>query len=713
MGARLDVYNRWRERYNPLRGLTVQRAVTMLEQHQRGEFADPCWAYYFVECTDADLFALVERRESALLELPWHISPMSAKWRKDDSRAAKFDQGLADEQIAALGESYNAIDNLYAALAHMGSASFRGFAHLEKYRRADGSIRHLECVDQWNMVRDLLKGPWKYNPAANATTYAALPGENAVDPAEWVIREERRHVDRLGLIKFIRASLSEKDWDAFIEIYGIPNGVVIGPPNVPEGKENEYKSSAKDIAEGGSGYLPHGSEYIPNSGPRGVNPFRPRLDYLTEKLILAGTGGLLTMLTQSGSGTLAGDAHTETFEKIARAEARKISQLFAASIDADILGRLFPGKPTLAYFELAANDELDPDKIVDHASKLSLAGWRIDTAQLEEKTGYKLVEIPPAAPSAPSVAGDGIDALLKNRETPAARGDSQPDSPVLGKLLARSRMLFGEALADDLRPLRDAFAHVLSAEDGELLARVQALYDALPGLGEQIIAANGATDALERILGSAAANGLQSSAGKPGRIANTDRDYVRDGDGQFAEVPGGGSEGDGHSQKPPERISIEEADRLLTTGHSERDGESNAIHFGIRLKDHLEKDHSANEAAGRKKLLKWGFETVRGGKAVKAIDPKTGREHSYYAKFFQDGGKEKGFLCIVDTADGEAFSIFRTPRHYLKSKGIINREAEEMDDPGEQPPVTVLQALAAAGLLKDCLEPTPPRQKVK
>jgi hypothetical protein len=42
------------------------------------------------------------------------------------------------------------------------------------------------------------------------------------------------------------------------------------------------------------------------------------MEYLDRQITMVGTGGLLTMLAESGSGTLAGAAHTETFMQIAR-----------------------------------------------------------------------------------------------------------------------------------------------------------------------------------------------------------------------------------------------------------------------------------------------------------------------------------------------------------------------------------------------------------
>jgi hypothetical protein len=457
IGSRIKAFNRWRERYNPLRNLGISRAVVLLEQWQRGEFADPAWVYYFVEGTDPDLFALVERRTSALLELDWGVKSVALRkpridlglqeekpdpahgdaggrggggesWRLAGGQGrqtgnlkpegVRIDATLAAEQGECLREAYEGIDNLYEAIEHLSMSAFRGFAHCEKYRTADGDVHHLELVDQWNVCRDLLRGPWRYNPDALSTTYAALGPAMDINPAHFLIRETRRHIDRLGLVKFIRSNLSQKDWDAFIEIYGIPGGVVTGPQNVPPGKEREYESAAQSIAEGGSGYLPHGSSYVPNQGPRGSQPFLAHLDFLTRKLILAGTGGLLTMLAEPGSGTLAGNAHQDTFETIARAEARRISEIFQKQLDCELLDARFPGRPHLVYFEIAANNEIDPEKICGHALKLRQAGYRIDIAQLSEKTGYTLADAP-----LPEVVRDTINKPpgpdAKSTDTPA------------------------------------------------------------------------------------------------------------------------------------------------------------------------------------------------------------------------------------------------------------------------------------------------------
>lgn len=403
---RVDALNRWREQYNPLQGLTLQRAVQLTKEYFYGMMADLQWTYFFIEQTDADLSALIERRSSRILAMDYQIQLV-----------AGADKKLAQEQGAVLRERFDAIDNLYEAIEHLALASFRGYSHCEKWRGPDGEIDHLEIVDQWNVVRDGLRGDWKYNPEAKQTSFEGLPDANLMPRENFVFREVRRPISRLGLMKFVRQNLSDKDWDAFIEIYGIPGGVTIGPPNVPPEKEAEYAAAARDIAEGGSGFLPNGSQWVPNGGtgfPRGAHPFKERLDQLSEKLILAGTGGMLTMLaTNIGlNGQGQAKAHTDVFESIAKGEARRISEVLTNDLSKPWLEEAFPGEKCAAYFAIAANVESDVGAIVNHIKTLSDAGYQLDEAQVTEDTGYTVTRrptqpapAPTALPPSPLLAG--------------------------------------------------------------------------------------------------------------------------------------------------------------------------------------------------------------------------------------------------------------------------------------------------------------------
>ncbi len=500
-------YSRYRDQLNPLRGLTIARAVTLLESMYAGDMADLQWTYAFIEETDPDLLALVERRTSAIDEMDYTIKTAS-----EEKHPRTWDEKLAEDQRATLGAAYERIDNIYEAIVHLAMATFRKYAHLQTHVDPDGAPVHLEPLDQWNWVRQGSAGAWYWNPDARQTTWQTL-GE-PIDPVRdrLIVREVNRHVNRYGLVKFIRSNLSEKDWDGFIDLYGIPKWLIIEPADVSETDRPKWRRAAADLAGGGS--LPHGSDAKPADPERSVHPFQPRLEWLQKQLILAGTGGLLTMLSAPGSGTLAGGAHMETFKILARSEARRISELFQRTLDRMVLENDFPGKPRLAYFSLVANEEQDIDKIVKHATDMRNAGMPMDEEQFEEKSGYRLstrtvVAGTSPAPTAPATHRAMHAAAGGNRRAAAeALGDS-----VDTQLRAAARDALARAFHADLAPLRARLERALALDDdAAMLADLQSIPAELPGMLAQIIAAPAAEQVLQETLAAALVNGLVEGA---------------------------------------------------------------------------------------------------------------------------------------------------------------------------------------------------------
>ncbi|PWU18918.1 MAG: hypothetical protein C5B50_07830 [Verrucomicrobia bacterium] len=413
LGEIVTAANRWRENYNPLRGLVMRRVVELLELAQRGDTAYLQWAFRFVERRYPTLSALITRCEAPLLNFDWTIQIKEQAGAPDSVGRESGEQSanglgrsgapdsvgresgrhspngvgrslnaMALRQQSTLRSAYDLIDNLKEAIKHLHLAEFRGYSHLQKHRaggapnsvsarpgpsdfglRASGfhpsDVIHLEPLNQWCVCRDGLEGNWWWNPDSRSTSQplqflgpANCIGGPELPLQDFIIHTVDRPIDEIALVNFVRANLCEKDADAFMEIFGIPSGVVIMPPNVPQGKEGEFELAAKLISQGGSGALPNGSEYKPNDSPRGVDPFTPRLRHLDEQVVLVGTGGKLTMLTEGGSGTLAGAAHQDTFEDIAAARAEKISECFQRDFDAEVLAREHPGEPVLAGFTL-------------------------------------------------------------------------------------------------------------------------------------------------------------------------------------------------------------------------------------------------------------------------------------------------------------------------------------------------------------------------
>ena len=505
---RIELWNRWREYLNPVRGLTMRKAVDLIESYARGDFANLMWTFgapfMGIETADEDLSAIIGRRTDALVEMDWNAKPMTGD---------NVDEKLAEEQVAFINQLCNGIgDAIYDGIEHLAIAFNRGFAQCEIIETYGGTVTELRPVDQWNVVRKGLRGGWKYNPDALQTNWENLPEENEMDPRRFVYREVPRPVGRVALRKFIRANMSDKDWDAFVEIYGLPGGVVIGPPNVPPDKEAQYETWAKGAAQGGSGYLPHGAEYHANDAPRGVQPFEKHLEYLTKKLVLVGTGGLLTMLAESGSGTLAGSVHAEAFQQLARGDARRIGICLQRDLILPRLRREFPGQPVSAKFEMAFREEVDSAQVIEDVVALSGAEYRVKASEVADKTGYELEDLPEngdpvadavadrlanrlacsanrlfaagsitAAEARPGASTGKCGPILKNRESEkngAPQRSGNADSE--GGLIEAMGELLQVARTSDAELLRDHLGEVLALPDEDLEQALRETAEALP-----------------------------------------------------------------------------------------------------------------------------------------------------------------------------------------------------------------------------------------
>jgi len=368
----------WRDSYNPLRGLSMARLVSLLDAGERGQYADLQWFYRYMEMSDAVISTVIQRRLAALLSVDWTIRRVAG----DDA-----DSPLADAQVEFLRHAYDNIENFRDAIGFLVSGIFRGYAHLEKHWDDDGLIRRLEIVEQWFWVRDGMFGDWEYNETANS---GQMEGEK-IDVDDFVIFETWG-LDRILSLLYFRKNLSQRDWDSYLSVFGIPSVFLVGPENATTGQEAQFQTIADDIISDGRGFLPHGTKVEYVSPEIGTAPFQDQIEYIDKQLTIAATGGLLTVLAEAGSGTLAGGAHSETFLQIARGDAVVISGLLQRSIDLPLLESFFPGQPVLAYFEFSPVASDQSKQVVEDVVDLSKAGLDVEPSEVAEKTGYTFGE---------------------------------------------------------------------------------------------------------------------------------------------------------------------------------------------------------------------------------------------------------------------------------------------------------------------------------
>ena len=505
----LQLKDTFRSQLNPLRGLTPSLVVTHLEQGQRGIYPDLQWLYRFIEKRDATLRACKRKLLGRLGGFEWSIKII------DQLPAGK--DSIAEEQKEFLRQSYERIDNLKEAIKHLGLAEFRGYAHLEPHWRKDGDrdeIHHLEPVPQWHWVKDGLYGDWKFVEDATASD---LRGE-AIDPTSFLIREIDDPVNEIALVAFVRKQLSQKDWDGFIENFGIPYTFIVLPENVGEDDKDEYETVVQSMIADSRGVLPFGSKIETADVKTAGDPFKKHLDYQDDQIVLSVTGSLLTMLAKSGSGTLAGNAHEETFDAIGKALAKAIAETFQEQFDKRLLAERYPNEEIYAYFDFETEDEEEVGEIIDHASKLHTAGYSMEAEELSERTGYTISVRGPDAPNNVRPTGGGATLSppsVTNRATRTQTITNRENYLYTGQpngFQETARDQNARALADALSPFRRIVEEVAASaktwppEATDIAAEIERQWADLLADPDTI---TGYGDTLEGIITSAMVNGAE------------------------------------------------------------------------------------------------------------------------------------------------------------------------------------------------------------
>ena len=381
----------WAETLNPLRGLSIDRAMRIYDNARIGAYADLQWIYNEIETADPTLLTCVERRSTALLETDITVRKVDAE------KARGFDEQLAADQAAFLTLCFAdaARGNLHEALEHLALAFFRGFSHARPlYAPGMSSLEGFDTLDGWNFCRDIHDGSWWWNPDA-----ASVPTSNClqIPTGEMVSVVRSRHVDYPALPIYIRRGLGDTKYGIFMERYGVPPVIIAMPPDTDKGNEAIYQAAAEKVARGGSGTVPNGAVVNYATEARGTNPFSEFLQRQQEQVVLMSTGGILTSLSSpTGIGGGATDAHEATWRTIIRRDCKLITTPINRVVVSDLLNANFPGRPHLAYFDFA-DPQPTAKEVFETATAAKTAGYRVARADLEEKSGYSLEVLPDAA----------------------------------------------------------------------------------------------------------------------------------------------------------------------------------------------------------------------------------------------------------------------------------------------------------------------------
>jgi phage gp29-like protein len=408
--------NYWRDNYNPLRGLTIARLMALFEQAERGAFAEIQLTLRKAEKRFPVLKGFIEKLLSSVEEL-------DGKVRVKEQLPEGATAAMAERQRQFLQGRYDLLKNFKTTIAQLALADVRGYAVLQKHRYQvganEGAVEELYWLEPWCWAREGFYGDFYYNENSQLgiglgncqTTLGedCRVGSEAMPREDFIIREAESPLYEIALIAFVNWLMGRKDYSAFVEIFGLPNSVVIMPPNLTPGREVEYQVAAEKVARGANGALPHGSDVkFPGHQARGENPFEKFCDAQERDVVLAGTGGHLTMLSApTGLGKGASEEHDGAWQKIAVTKAVRINDALQRDFDAPELAAEFPGEPVCVYFALEIKAAEDVGALLDNAVKLEGIGLQTDVAEMSERSGFKLTRVgAPASGTASSKNGD-------------------------------------------------------------------------------------------------------------------------------------------------------------------------------------------------------------------------------------------------------------------------------------------------------------------
>lgn len=365
---------------NPLSGLNPAKVRRLYELYREGKYADVQLAWDALEEYDDMLGTVLERRQSALGEMEWDVLI--------DARAVGEDAALqarAEAQQDYITRRLREVENLSDAIKWLRLANFRRYSALEVLPAGSGE-RWLP-IHHWLLCRPALEGAWCYNELAETSCTRTEP----IDMSAVILREVARPIDLVAMFLISAKEAAIDGWDSFLEVFGNPALFFKMPPGTSDAQRDEFAAIIKEISSDGSGVYPDGGEiHTVETSAANADAFSSRAEWCDKALVRRATGGLLTVLAESGSGTLAGSAHMEAFRQIAANDAISIAECINRQYVRRRIAAEFPGEPVLVYFTLTQPVINDRAATVNMLCQLAGQRWRATDEAVSEEVGVEV-----------------------------------------------------------------------------------------------------------------------------------------------------------------------------------------------------------------------------------------------------------------------------------------------------------------------------------
>ena len=498
-----------RTRFNPIRSLTPQVLSSQLDNFNLGYIAFAALTWDAIEKRDDVIKGVAAKRKKAVAKLK-----RESLLREESSEA--------EEHKAALDEFY---DNLSVVNA-LDENERGGFSLLVR--------QMMDAVGKYYAVHEIVWKPgdsltaelrfvplWFFENRTGKLRFLHIPLGGAegepLDEGGWMVTKGDGLMEACS-IAYMFKNLPLKDWLAYSDKFGTPG--VLGQTSAAKGSDggNAMRDAVASFGQNWSGVI-YGADgaikepiSLVTASGEGTLPFPPLIERMDRAMAALWRGSDLSTMSADNKGASVQDGETDI---LLHDDAQMISDTLNIYIDRWVIWQKFGVEYPLAYSQLVVPEQQNIDLDLKIDELLLKAGARMGERERLEHYGRPSISDDDLPLHNPATVTERVQDNTKGK--PPETGDlpneylanaGGADDPILGKLLARSRDLYGEALAKDLKPLRNALAKALAGDDAGLMDRARKLYEALPGLTPAVVQSEKSSAALEKIFGTALAAGL-------------------------------------------------------------------------------------------------------------------------------------------------------------------------------------------------------------
>lgn len=354
----------WWQFFDPLSGASLETLIAARNEARWGAYARQALIFNETIYCDPILPMLYAKMANGASAQKWEIVAL------EESEEAENDKKI-------LEEFYSLVRNVPDAFAGLATAPMYGYAHVQLCEDEGGYF--FSFIPQQFWVKPSNGSEWQFNPASVMGTNT---GDDVSEEIIALLEFDFPLLYPAAHIAFERNHIKEA-WDTYADRFGVPPAIIkITKEGLSQKGVNELFEAAQQIKAGASMVIPYGADAEPMKAP-GISHdfFLSRINISYEETVTLWTGGLLTILAKSGSGTLAGNAHSDSWNMILNSLCDRIAESINRTVNRFVFGHGYTPKAAL---QINYEPVQSPEQKADVIEKLARSGLSADPEGVRE-----------------------------------------------------------------------------------------------------------------------------------------------------------------------------------------------------------------------------------------------------------------------------------------------------------------------------------------